>query len=40
MTLEPYEDVEIEAPDDCIGSVIESLGLEELSWKTWILWMV
>ena len=22
-----YEDVEIEAPDDCIGSVIESLGL-------------
>lgn len=26
-TCEPYEDVEIEAPDDCIGSVIESLGL-------------
>lgn len=27
VTCEPYEDVEIEAPDDCIGSVIESLGL-------------
>lgn len=27
ITCEPYEDVEIEAPDDCIGSVIESLGL-------------
>lgn len=27
VTYEPYEDVEIEAPDDCIGSVIESLGL-------------
>lgn len=24
---EPFEDVYIEAPDDCIGSVIESLGL-------------
>lgn len=24
---EPYEEVNIEAPDDCIGSVIESLGL-------------
>ena len=24
---EPYEDVYIEAPDDCIGNVIESLGL-------------
>lgn len=27
VTCEPYEDVEIEAPDECIGSVIESLGL-------------
>lgn len=27
VKCEPYEDVEIEAPDDCIGSVIESLGL-------------
>lgn len=27
VTCEPYEDVEIEVPDDCIGSVIESLGL-------------
>ena len=27
VTCELYEDVEIEAPDDCIGSVIESLGL-------------
>ena len=27
VTCEPYEEVEIEAPDDCIGSVIESLGL-------------
>ena len=27
VTCEPHEDVEIEAPDDCIGSVIESLGL-------------
>ncbi len=27
VTCEPYEDVEIEAPDDCMGSVIESLGL-------------
>ena len=27
VICEPYEDVEIEAPDDCIGSVIESLGL-------------
>lgn len=27
VTCEPYEDVEIEAPDDCIGLVIESLGL-------------
>ena len=23
---EPYEEVTIEAPDDCIGAVIESLG--------------
>ena len=27
VTCEPYEDVQIEAPDECIGSVIESLGL-------------
>lgn len=27
VKCEPYEDVQIEAPDDCIGSVIESLGL-------------
>ena len=26
---EPYEDVFIEAPDECIGSVIESLGLRK-----------
>lgn len=27
VQCEPYEDVQIEAPDDCIGNVIESLGL-------------
>lgn len=27
VKMEPFEDVYIEAPDDCIGSVIESLGL-------------
>lgn len=27
VQCEPYEDVQIEAPDECIGSVIESLGL-------------
>ncbi len=27
VKCEPFEDVYIEAPDDCIGSVIESLGL-------------
>lgn len=27
VKCEPYEDVYIEAPDECIGSVIESLGL-------------
>lgn len=27
VKCEPYEDVQIEAPDDCIGNVIESLGL-------------
>lgn len=27
VKYEPYEDVQIEAPDDCIGNVIESLGL-------------
>lgn len=26
VECEPYEDVQIEAPDDCIGNVIESLG--------------
>jgi GTP-binding protein len=29
VKCEPYEDVYIEAPDDCIGSVIESLGLRK-----------
>ena len=29
VKCEPYEDLEIEAPDDCIGSVIESLGLRK-----------
>ena len=27
VKCEPYEDVQVEAPDDCIGNVIESLGL-------------
>jgi len=27
VKYEPYEDVQVEAPDDCIGNVIESLGL-------------
>lgn len=27
VNCEPYEEVQIEAPDDCIGNVIESLGL-------------
>ncbi len=26
VVCEPWEDVQVEAPDDCIGSVIESLG--------------
>ncbi len=26
VLCEPYEEVTIEAPDDCIGAVIESLG--------------
>ena len=26
VACEPWEDVQVEAPDDCIGSVIESLG--------------
>lgn len=29
VLCEPYEDVYIEAPDECIGSVIESLGLRK-----------
>lgn len=27
VKCEPYEEVQVEAPDDCIGNVIESLGL-------------
>ena len=27
VECEPYEDVNVEAPDDCIGNIIESLGL-------------
>ena len=34
VKCEPYEDVYIEAPDDCIGSVIESLGYRKGSMES------
>ncbi len=35
VKYEPWEDLQIEVPEDCVGSIIEQLGLRGANYKTW-----